>query len=127
MNPIKKWHEVVETRDFLLLDKILSEKVVFYSPVVHSPQVGKEITSIYLKAAAEVFNDRSFAYVTELIHSNNACLEFKLEIEGIYINGIDLITWNEEGKIIEFKVFIRPLKGIETIQNLMGKVIKKNN
>ena len=123
MNPIKKWHEVVETRDFLLLDKILSEKVVFYSPVVHSPQVGKEITSIYLKAAAEVFNDRSFAYVTELIHGNNACLEFKLEIEGININGIDLITWNDEGKIIEFKVFIRPLKGVETIQNLMGKLL----
>ena len=85
MNPIKKWNEVVETRDFLLLDKILSEKVVFYSPVVHSPQVGKKITSIYLKAAAQVFNDRSFAYVTEFIDSNNACLEFKLEIEGIYI------------------------------------------
>ena len=63
MNPIKKWHEVVETRDFLLLDKILSEKVVFYSPVVHSPQVGKEITSIYLKAAAEVFNDKIESFI----------------------------------------------------------------
>ena len=127
MNPIKKWHETVKKRDFSLLDKILSEQVVFYSPVVHSPQVGKKITSIYLRAAAEVFNDPSFTYVTELIHNNHACLEFKLEIEGIYINGIDLITWNDEGKIVEFKVFIRPLKGIETIQNLMASVMKKNN
>tara|TARA_B100001750_G_C15179548_1_gene433342 strand:- start:268 stop:651 length:384 start_codon:yes stop_codon:yes gene_type:complete len=127
MNPIRKWHETVKTRDFSLLDQILSEQVVFYSPVVHSPQVGKEITFIYLKAAAEVFNDPSFIYITELIHNNQACLEFKLEIEGIYINGIDLITWNDEGKITEFKVFIRPLKGIETIQNLMVSVMEKNN
>ena len=125
MNPIGKWHDVVKKRDFKLLKEILSEDVVFHSPVVHTPQIGKEITFTYLKAAAEVFYNSNFSYVTEIIKDNYACLEFKLELEGIHINGLDLITWNENNQIIEFKVFIRPLKGVQTMHALMGSMLDK--
>ena len=125
-NPIKKWHKVVREKDFKLLEDILDESVVFYSPVVFTPQEGKKITFMYLSSVAMVFNVDSFSYTHEIIDGNMASLEFELELEGIHINGLDLITWNKDQKITEFKVFIRPLQGLNALHKLMGMALKSS-
>ena len=123
-NPIEVWHEVVKSGEIIKLDNILDEDCIFYSPVVFSPQKGKEATKKYLTAAAIVFADDSFKYTKELVSSHLACLEFELVLNEININGIDIISWNEEGKITEFKVMIRPLKAVEIIHKYMGEELK---
>ena len=125
MNPIAKWHQVVKKKNFQLLEEILDDSVTFYSPVTFTPQKGKEITLMYLSAVAEVFEGNSFSYTHEIIDGNMASLEFELELEGIHINGLDLITWNEDQKITEFKVFIRPLQGLNALHKNMGLILKK--
>ena len=124
-NPIKKWHQVVQEKNFELLESILDDSVVFYSPVVFTPQEGKKITFMYLSSVAMVFNVDSFSYTHEVIDGNMASLEFELELEGIHINGLDLITWNKDQKITEFKVFIRPLQGLNALHKMMGKALKQ--
>ena len=125
-NPIKKWHQVVQEKNFELLESILDDSVVFYSPVVFTPQKGKKITLMYLSSVAMVFNVDSFSYTHEVIDGNMASLEFELELEGIHINGLDLITWNKDQKITEFKVFIRPLQGLNALHKLMGMALKSS-
>jgi len=124
VGPITKWHEVVSTKNYQLLEEILDDNVIFYSPVVFTPQKGKEVTKIYLSAAAEVFEGNSFSYVRELIKDNEAALEFKLELDEIKVNGVDLITWNHEKKITEFKVFIRPLQAVNALHQKMGAMLE---
>ena len=124
MGPIIKWHEVINTKNYQLLEEILDATVIFYSPVVFTPQKGKEITKIYLSAAAEVFEGNSFSYVRELIKENEASLEFELELDGIKVNGVDLITWNRDEKITEFKVFIRPLQGVYALHQKMRAMLE---
>ena len=124
MGPITKWHEVVSTKNYQLLEEILDDNVIFYSPVVFTPQKGKEVTKIYLSAAAQVFEGNSFSYVRELIKDNEAALEFKLELDEIKVNGVDLITWNHEKKITEFKVFIRPLQAVNALHQKMGAMLE---
>ena len=123
-NPIKKWHQVVQEKNFELLESILDDSVVFYSPVVFTPQKGKKITLMYLSSVAMVYNVDSFSYTHEVIDGNMSSLEFELELEGIHINGLDLITWNKDQKITEFKVFIRPLQGLNALHKLMGMALK---
>jgi|TARA_B100001245_G_scaffold233608_1_gene217665 hypothetical protein len=124
VGPITKWHEVVSTKNYQLLEEILDDNVIFYSPVVFTPQKGKEITKIYLSAAAEVFEGNSFSYVRELIKDNEAALEFELELDQIKVNGVDLITWNHEKRITEFKVFIRPLQAVNALHQKMGAMLE---
>ena len=124
-NTLAVWHKLLETKDAAGLDNILADNVVFYSPVVHTPQVGKPITKLYLTAALYVFNNGHFQYLREVTSGNNAVLEFSTEIEGIYINGVDMITWGEDGRITEFKVMIRPLKAINLIHKMMGEMLQK--
>ena len=123
-NPINKWHDVVRYQDHNLLKSILADNIIFYSPVVFTPQKGKDLTFLYLMAAAQVFNNKSFTYTKEIINENHATLEFELIINGIEINGIDLITWNEAGLIVEFKVFIRPLQGVNVIHKMMQQMLE---
>ena len=125
MKPIEKWHEIVESGNSEKLSDLIDNDCVFFSPVVFSPQEGKELTIKYLSAAALVFGDESFKYTKEIVNENNACLEFELELDGIKINGVDLISWNEDNKINEFKVLIRPLKGVQLIHQLMGGTLDK--
>jgi|TARA_B110000263_G_scaffold71793_1_gene62820 hypothetical protein len=138
MHPIKKWHELVETGNKDIYDEILADDVVFYSPVVHTPQKGKEITKIYLSAAGNVFGDSkkesspkesfsNFKYTKEIIGENNACLEFENIIDGIHINGVDLITWNEDNLITEFRVLVRPLQAVNMLHKMMGEMLEKMN
>lgn len=118
------WHELVRTRNAGGLSALLADNVVFHSPVVHTPQVGKALTSMYLSAAFHVFFNETFRYVRELAESHDAVLEFQVEIDGITVNGVDMIKWDDEGKIVEFKVMIRPLKAINLIHQKMAAMLQ---
>ncbi|MGP8153510.1 MAG: nuclear transport factor 2 family protein [Smithella sp.] len=124
-NTVAAWHKLLETKDATGLDNILADNVVFHSPVVHTPQVGKPITTLYLTAALYVFNNGSFKYLREIISGNNAVLEFTTVIDGITVNGVDMINWDTDGKITDFKVMIRPLKAINLIHKMMGEMLQK--
>ncbi len=121
---LSTWHELVASRNARGLDALLADNVVFHSPVVHTPQVGKAITTQYLSAAFHVFFDESFKYIREIVGPHDAVLEFQVEIDGITVNGVDLLKWNEEGKIVEFKVLIRPLKAINLIHQKMAAMLQ---
>ena len=139
MNAIDKWHEVMKSGGSNAtekLDDLLHDDVIFYSPVVFTPQKGKDITKLYLSAASGVFSsdkdnnkeekrESKFKYIKEVIHGNTACLEFETEMNGKYVNGIDLITWDDNNKIIEFKVLVRPLQAVNTLHEMMGKMLDK--
>lgn len=120
---VQAWHEIVCHRDIVKLSELVSDDVVFHSPVVHTPQVGKAITTMYLSAAVHVFGNDSFRYVREVVGESDAVLEFETEIDGIFVNGVDMIRWNDEGKITEFKVMIRPLKAINLIHQKMAEML----
>ncbi|HKS55054.1 MAG TPA: nuclear transport factor 2 family protein [Steroidobacteraceae bacterium] len=123
---IGRWHELVRNRDARGLDTLLADDVVFHSPVVHTPQIGKTITARYLGAAFHVFFNESFSYVREIVGPHDAALEFQVVIEGIAVNGIDLIKWNDAGRIVEFKVMIRPLKAVNLIHQKMAAMLQKS-
>jgi len=124
LSTLSKWHELLRTRNTKELASLLADEVVFYSPVVHAPQVGKAITLQYLNAAFHVFFNDSFRYVREVSGPSDAMLEFQVEIDGISVNGVDILKWDDEGKIIEFKVFIRPLKAINLIHEKMAAMLR---
>lgn len=122
---IQSWHKVVQTRDQRALQGLLAEDVIFHSPVVHTPQRGKSVTALYLSAAFSVLGNRSFRYIREVCSGRNAILEFEVEIDGIIVNGVDMIHWNENDLIDEFKVMLRPLKAINLIHKKMGELLTK--
>ncbi len=120
------WHEVVKTRDMAKLATLLADDVVFHSPVVHTPQRGKAITLLYLQGAMHVLNMNSaqFRYEREIVGPRDALLEFAAEIDGVHINGIDLIRWNDSGQIVDFKVMVRPLKAVNALHQKMGEMLQ---
>jgi hypothetical protein len=119
------WHSIMQERNVAGLAHLLADEVVFHSPVVAKPQVGKPITSAYLSAAMQVFGNETFKYVREIVQSDGAVLEFELEIDGIHINGIDMLRWNTNHQLTEFKVMLRPLKAINIIHQKMGEMLAK--
>ena len=123
-HPVAVWHELIKTRDPARLDELLADEAVFISPVVHTPQRGKALTGAYLLAAFEVFGNPSFHYVREIIGESDAMLEFETDIEGVRVNGVDIIKWNASGRIVEFKVMVRPLKAIQLIHERMGAMLQ---
>ncbi len=120
---VEQWHALVRSHDPAGLDDLLAEDAVFFSPVVHTAQRGKAITKAYLSAAFVVFVNSSFRYVREIVGSSDAMLEFETEIDGVVVNGVDIITWNATGHIVEFKVMVRPLKAITIIQERMARML----
>lgn len=121
-SPIPRWHELVEKQDLTIFDEIFHDNCVFYSPLVFQPKEGKALTKQFLSAAARMFNEAEhFTYVKEVVEEQSAVLVFHSKIEGIFIEGIDMITWDESGLITEFKVFIRPMKGIMKVAATMQK------
>lgn len=118
------WHKLVKSQDATGLNDLLADDAVFHSPVVHKPQVGKAITQKYLAAAFQVFFNDSFRYVREVKGERDAVLEFMVEIDGISVNGVDMIKWNDEGRITEFKVMLRPLKAVNLIHQKMGEMLQ---
>jgi hypothetical protein len=123
---LARWHQLVEGRNADGLDLLLSDKVVFYSPVVHTPQVGKAIAMQYLAAAFRLFGNESFRYVREIAGGRDAVLEFQVEIEGISVNGVDMLKWDEAGQIVELKVMLRPLKAVNLIHQKMAAMLQAN-
>ena len=124
INTLTTWHRLVSNRDIGGLDSLLADEAVFHSPVVHTPQVGKVLTQRYLTAAFSVFFNATFRYVREIVGERDAVLEFLVEIDGITVNGVDIIKWNSQGKIVEFKVMLRPLKGINVIHQKMAAMLQ---
>ena len=124
IDTVATWHELVHTRDARGLDALLADDVVFHSPVVHTPQVGKGITRQYLAAALHVFGNPTFHYVREIVGERDAVLEFQVEIDGISVNGVDMLKWDDEGRITEFKVMIRPLKAVNLIHQKMAAMLQ---
>jgi hypothetical protein len=115
------WHRYMASGDPDLLSDLLAEDAVFHSPVVHSPQAGKEKVMAYLLAAGQVFGGKTgFHYVREMVDGPDVCLEFVSTIDGITVNGIDMIRFDLEGRIVDFKVMVRPLKAINKVWEMMA-------
>jgi len=122
-HPIEIWHGLVRARDPAGLEDLLADEAVFFSPVVHSPQRGKALACAYLSAAFQVLFNPSFRYVREIIGDSDAMLEFETEIDGVVVNGVDIIAWNAAGKVTEFKVMVRPLKAINLVRERMAALL----
>jgi hypothetical protein len=120
---LQRWHEVVATGNAAALDDLLAEDVVFYSPVVHTPQTGRAKTWLYLGAALQVLFGAEFRYIGEWIGETSAVLEFSTRIGAIDVNGVDIIGWNAEGRIDHFKVMLRPLKAIQAVHEQMAAML----
>lgn len=124
IDPLATWHELIRSRNLSILDQLLAEDVVFYSPVVFKPQAGKTLTMLYLYAAFEVFLNDTFGYVRQLSGPRDAVLEFQVEIDGISVNGVDMLKWDDEGRLVEFKVMVRPFKAINLIHQKMAAMLQ---
>jgi len=123
---LSTWHELVQSRNAKGLSALLADDVVFHSPVVHTPQVGKAVTTQYLGAAFHVFFNQTFRYVREVVGARDAVLEFQVTIDGVEVNGVDMLQWDEEGRIVDFKVLVRPLKAINLIHHKMAAMLQAN-
>jgi hypothetical protein len=132
---IKKWHANMRGELPGGLDELLDDDVVFYSPIVYTPQEGKAITKLYLQAAGQTLpgdaskgGDSSgsrFRYTKEVLAGDTAVLEFETTVEGKYVNGVDIIRCNDEGRIIEFRVMIRPLQAINLVHQQMAAMLER--
>tara|TARA_B110000444_G_C18708664_1_gene532654 strand:+ start:379 stop:801 length:423 start_codon:yes stop_codon:yes gene_type:complete len=133
---IQKWHDLIAGNFPGGYDELLADDVVFFSPVVFTPQQGKDLAKLYLMAAGNTFGgdedkadgtlkESSFHYTKEVLDGNQAILEFETQIDGKYVNGVDIISFNEEGKISEFKVMIRPLQAVNIIHMQMQKMLEQ--
>jgi SnoaL-like domain len=117
---LRAWHAVVESADPALLDGLLADDVVFRSPAVFTPQQGKAVTTQYLSSAMVVLG-RSLRYVSEWHDQASAVLEFEAELEGVYVQGVDMLRWNGDGKLVSFTVMVRPIRGLQKLIELMAR------
>jgi hypothetical protein len=125
MTALDKWYDYMKSHDHAALWDLLHPDAVFESPVVHTPQRGRDITFKYLSSAEKVLGGPGFRYIGEWRSANGAVLEFENEIEGIKLNGVDIITFSEDDRIARFKVMVRPLKAINLLHRLMGEQLAK--
>jgi len=86
--------------------------------------LGRALAAKYLRAAVVVLGNPTFRYIGEWFGERSAVLEFELTIDGVYVNGVDLIRWNAEGRIEAFKVMVRPLKGLQALIPLMARQLQ---
>lgn len=124
---LEKWHQGLKSMNSNFLDEILDDSCVFTSPIVFKPIEGKEMSKLYLMGAGQTFDMDKFKYVRELVDGLDTVLEFETYIDDISVNGVDIIRWNEEGKIIDFKVMIRPLQAIGALQKKMSEALETLN
>jgi len=122
--PIAVWHECVAKNDLTAFEALVADDAVFESPAIHTPQVGKAKVSMYLRGALMVLNNPSFRYVDEWIQPRSAVLEFVAKVDGMELNGIDLIRWNDEDRVTSFKVMVRPFKGLTALMGEMKKLLE---
>ena len=121
---LERWHAIVTSRDSNGLDELLADDVVFQSPAVHTPQVGRAITKKYLVAAMHVLDTGQFRYVGEWHGEGSAVLEFETMIGDVQVNGVDMIWWNAAGQITKFKVMLRPVKALQAVMPLMAQALQ---
>lgn len=118
---IARWHHIVENDDRTALVDLIADDAVFSSPAVFTPQRGKGATLAYLQAALTVFgNNTGFHYVDEWYGDRSAVLEFEADLDGVHANGVDIVRWDEGGRITSFKVMVRPVKGLQALMPLMA-------
>ncbi|APZ99806.1 hypothetical protein BWQ93_15930 [Sphingopyxis sp. QXT-31] len=118
------WHAyMADGSDPQALRELLAKDAVFHSPVVHTPQAGRDKVFAYLHAASHVLGGENFRYLREIVDGDQAMLEFQSELDGIQINGVDIIRWNDDGKIADFKVMVRPLKAINKVWEKMAEML----
>jgi hypothetical protein len=117
---LRMWHAIAAARDPALLTDLLADDVEFRSPAVFAPQKGKDLTTLYLSAALVVLGP-SLRYVSEWQDATSAVLEFEAALDGLYLQGIDMLRWNADGKLISFTVMVRPLRGLEKLIELMAR------
>ncbi|MBA3837466.1 MAG: nuclear transport factor 2 family protein [Sphingomonas sp.] len=120
---IHHWHRLLQARDVVGLDALVADDCVFQSPAVHTPQVGKVLTIKYLSAAMQVLGTPDFRYAQQWVGDRSAVLEFELTLEGIHVNGVDIIHWNDANQITNFRVMVRPIKGLQTLMPAMAAVL----
>jgi SnoaL-like domain len=120
---LETWRQLVARKEVAGLESLLAENAVFHSPLVDTPQIGKAVTQQYLAAAFGVFFKESFRYVREVVGEQDAILEFLVEIDGVSVNGVDMIRWNDEGYIVDFKVMLRPLKALRVMHQRMAALL----
>jgi hypothetical protein len=123
---IQRWIDIIDNHRPDELDGLLAEDAVFYSPAVFTPQEGKAKTAMYLRAAEKMFAGTDFHYVGQWFSDQSAVLEFVANIDGIYVNGIDMIAWNDDEEITSFKVMLRPFKGIQAIMPKMAELLTQS-
>ena len=126
-NGLHTWYEFIQTRDLNKLDEFLADDVILYSPVVFTPIEGKFFVKMYLMAAEQIIANDQFEYVRELSSENDAFLEFKTTIDGITVEGVDMIRFNEQGQVQSLKVMLRPLKAVNKVHEKMGEFLEKMN
>jgi hypothetical protein len=117
---LRGWHSVVESNDAGLLDDLLADDVVFRSPAVFAPQEGKAVTTVYLNAALLVLGP-TLRYINQWHDESSAVLEFEADLDGVFVHGIDMLRWNDDGKLIMFTVMVRPMRGLQQLITLMGQ------
>ena len=121
---VAAWHAYMDGgADPAALRAMLAEDAVFHSPVVHTPQVGRDKVFAYLFAASKVLGSANFAYVRTIIDGDSAMLEFTDQVDGIHINGVDIIRWNDAGQITDFKVMVRPMKAMNMLWEKMAAML----
>ena len=121
---IARWHRYMQGELPGGLDELLADDVVFYSPVVFTPQRGKAVTTQYLAAAPQALaggEGGAFRYTKEVRAGDTAVLEFETSVDGKHVNGVDIIRCDDAGRIVEFRVMIRPLQAIQAVHEQMGR------
>lgn len=124
---LDKWYAYMTSHDTAVLWDLLHPEAVFESPVVHTPQRGRDITFKYLVSASKVLGGPTFKYLGEWTNDSGAVLEFENEVDGIRINGVDIISFDADDRITHFKVMVRPLKAINLLHQLMGAELMKQS
>ena len=127
LNGLETWHNFVKNKNHENLNDFIDENAVLYSPIVFKPIEGGFMVGMYLMAAAEIIANANFKYVREICDDENAFLEFETTINGITVEGIDMIKFTKEGKLKEIKVMIRPLKAVNIVHEKMGEYLQKMN
>jgi SnoaL-like domain len=123
---IQRWIDIIDTGRTDEVETLLAENAVFYSPAVFTPQEGRAITLAYLSAAVKVLGDSDFRYVGKWFADRSAVLEFVADLDGIHVNGVDVIHWNDDDEIVEFKVMLRPLKALQAVMPAMAELLQNS-
>jgi ketosteroid isomerase-like protein len=125
---IERWHRHLSGADPNALDDLLADDVVFYSPIVYTPQRGKAVTMLYLRAAQQTLpgdgGDGGFRYTKQILAGDTAVLEFETSVDGKYVNGVDIIRCDDAGRIVEFRVMLRPLQAVNMVHEQMRAMLE---